>query len=95
MNALEYKQIFKENQLIRSELVRTLEGCIRTLQDYATVLATDGEIGQALFYQEQAEEAKWVAIFIAMDEKEQGWGYLEKASKDKQVQKSENSRLRA
>lgn len=95
MTALEYKQIFLENQLNRSEMVRTLEDCIRTLNAYAATLANEGEIDQALFYQEQAEEAKWLAIFTAMNEKEQGWGYLEKASKDKQVQKSENSRLRA
>lgn len=77
MTALEYKQIFSENHLKRSEMVRTLENCIRTLNAYATTLANDGEIDQALFYQEQAEEAKWIAIFTAMDEKEQGWGYLE------------------
>lgn len=77
MTALEYKQIFSENLLIRSEIVRTLEDCIRTLNAYATTLANEGEIDQTLFYQEQAEEAKWLAIDIAMNEKEQGWGYLE------------------
>lgn len=77
MTALEYKQIFSENHLNRSEIVRTLEDCIRTLNAYAITLANEGEIDQALFYQEQAEEAKWLAIFTAMNEKEQGWGYLE------------------
>lgn len=89
MTALEYKQIFSENQLKRSEMVRTLEDCIRTLNAYATTLANDGEIDQALFYQEQAEETKWLAIDIAMNEKEQGWGYLEQIQETSEGEKYE------
>lgn len=95
MTALEYKQIFLENQLNRSEMVRTLEECIRTLNDYAETLAIDDHSDRALFYQEQAEEAKWLAIFTAMDEKEQGWGYLEEVLQEKQIRKQKNMRLRA
>lgn len=94
MTALEYKQIFLENQLNRSEIVLTLEGCIRTLNEYANTLANGGNIDQALFYQRQSEETKWLAIFTAMDEKEQGWRYLEETIHEQQIRKQEDNSLR-
>lgn len=63
MSGLEYQQIFKENQLIRSELVRLLEAQIKILQENQL--------------HSKAEETKWLAITIAEDEKKQRYGYLE------------------
>lgn len=77
MTGLEYKQIFAENQLKHSEIITILEECIRTLSTRSEEVASEGNIERAIELQEKAEEAKWVAIFTAMDEKEQGWCYLE------------------
>ena len=63
MSGMEYKQILQENELYRSELVQLLEQQARILQENKTY--------------DEAEEAKWLAIGIAEDEKKQGYGYLE------------------
>lgn len=63
MSGMEYKQILQENKLYRSELVQLLEQQVKILQD------------NQLY--DKAEEAKWLAIGIAEDEKKQGYGYLE------------------
>lgn len=81
MSGVEYKQIFKENGLERSELVLLLEQQVKILIEHGR--------------DELAEEAKWLAIFTAQDEKQQGWGYLEDVSKDEQIWQPQNSRLRA
>lgn len=63
MSGMEYKQILQENELYRSELVQLLEQQARILQENKMY--------------DEAEEAKWLAIGIAEDEKKQGYGYLE------------------
>lgn len=63
MSGMEYKQILQENELYRSELVQLLEQQARILQENKMY--------------DEAEEAKWLAIGIAEDEKKQGCGYLE------------------
>lgn len=63
MSGMEYKQILQENNLYRSELVQLLEQQARILQENQMY--------------DEAEEAKWLAIGIAEDEKKQGYGYLE------------------
>lgn len=63
MSGMEYKQIFQENELYRSELVQLLEQQVKILQENQMY--------------DEAEEAKWLAIGIAEDEKKQGYGYLE------------------
>lgn len=65
MSGMEYKQILQENELYRSELVQLLEQQARILQENQMY--------------DEAEEAKWLAIGIAEDEKKQGYGYLENA----------------
>ncbi|MBK5028062.1 hypothetical protein IL314_11640 [Enterococcus faecium] len=65
MSGIEYKQILQENELYRSELVKLLEEQVKILQD------------NQLY--DEAEEAKWLAIGIAEDEKKQGYSYLENA----------------
>lgn len=56
MTGKEYLAFFKDENLKRSELVRLLERCIRTLETNNL----------------DAEEAKWLAIVIAEEEKERG-----------------------
>ena len=63
MSGMEYKQMLQENELYRSELVQLLEQQARILQENKMY--------------DEAEEAKWLAIGIAEDEKKQGYGYLE------------------
>lgn len=63
MSGMEYKQILQENKLYRSELVQLLEQQARILQENQMY--------------DEAEEAKWLAIDIAEDEKKQAYGYLE------------------
>ncbi|KAA9175856.1 hypothetical protein F6X86_14430 [Enterococcus durans] len=65
MSGMEYKQILQENKLYRSELVQLLEQQVKILQENQMY--------------DEAEEAKWLAIGIAEDEKKQGYGYLENA----------------
>lgn len=63
MSGEEYQEIFRENQLKRSALVRLLEKQIRLLQKHE--------------FFELAEETKWLAISIAEDEKAQGFDFIE------------------
>lgn len=56
MTGKEYLAFFKDEDLKRSELVRLLERCIRILETNDL----------------DAEEAKWLAIVIAEEEKERG-----------------------
>ncbi len=63
MSGEEYQEIFRENQLKRSALVRLLEKQIRLLQNHG--------------FFELAEETKWLAISIAEDEKAQGFDFIE------------------
>ena len=63
MTGAEYLAIMNENGWKRSKLVKILEESIR-------VLERNGKT-------EEAEEAKWIAIDIAEQEKEQGYLFLE------------------
>ncbi|MCR1932618.1 hypothetical protein [Enterococcus gallinarum] len=58
MDGQTYLAIFKENGLERSELVRTIESQVKTFEQYGML--------------DKAEEAKWVAIEVAEEEKKQG-----------------------
>lgn len=58
MDGQTYLAIFKENGLERSELVRTIESQVKTFEQCGML--------------DKAEEAKWVAIEVAEEEKKQG-----------------------
>lgn len=58
MDGQTYLAIFKENGLARSELVRTIESQVKTFEQCGMI--------------DKAEEAKWVAIEVAEEEKKQG-----------------------
>lgn len=58
MDGQTYLAIFKENDLVRSELVRTIESQVKTFEQCGMLY--------------KAEEAKWVAIEVAEEEKKQG-----------------------
>lgn len=58
MTGKEYIEIFKENNLVRSELVRFIEGHIKTFE--------------TLGMKDEAEESKWIAIALAEEEKAYG-----------------------
>ncbi|EPH67012.1 hypothetical protein D931_01054 [Enterococcus faecium 13.SD.W.09] len=58
MDGQTYLTIFKENGLERSELVRTIESQVKTFEQCGML--------------DKAEEAKWVAIEVAEEEKKQG-----------------------
>lgn len=62
MDGQTYLTIFKENGLVRSELVRTIESQVKTFEQCGML--------------DKAEEAKWVAIEIAEEEKTQGYPFL-------------------
>lgn len=62
MDGQTYLTIFKENGLVRSELVRTNESQVKTFEQCGML--------------DKAEEAKWVAIEIAEEEKTQGYPFL-------------------
>lgn len=62
MDGQTYLAIFKENGLVRSELVRTIESQVKTFEQCGML--------------DKAEEAKWVAIEIAEEEKTQGYPFL-------------------
>lgn len=62
MDGQTYLAIFKENGLVRSDLVKTLEHQVKVFQEN-NMLAN-------------AEEAKWLAIEIAEEEKAQGYPFL-------------------
>lgn len=55
MDGQTYLAIFKENGLVRSELVRTIESQVKTFDQCGML--------------DKAEEAKWVAIEAAEEEK--------------------------
>lgn len=57
MDGPTYLAIFKENGLVRSELVRTIESQVKTFEQCGML--------------DKAEEAKWVAIEVAEEEKKQ------------------------
>lgn len=57
MDGQTYLAIFKENGLVRSELVRTIESQVKTFEQCGML--------------DKAEEAKWVAIEVAEEEKKQ------------------------
>lgn len=58
MDGQTYLAIFKENGLVRSELVRTIESQVKTFEQCGML--------------DKTEEAKWVAIEVAEEEKKQG-----------------------
>ncbi|MGF1998268.1 hypothetical protein ACQUFO_10350 [Enterococcus casseliflavus] len=58
MDGQTYLAIFKENGLVRSELVRSIESQVKTFEQCGVL--------------DKAEEAKWVAIEVAEEEKKQG-----------------------
>ena len=58
MDGQTYLAIFKENGLVRSELVRTIESQVKTFEQCGML--------------DKAEEAKWGAIEVAEEEKKQG-----------------------
>lgn len=58
MDGQTYLAIFKENGLVRSELVRTIESQVKTFEQCGML--------------DKAKEAKWVAIEVAEEEKKQG-----------------------
>lgn len=58
MDGQTYLAIFKESGLVRSELVRTIESQVKAFEQCGML--------------DKAEEAKWVAIEIAEEEKKQG-----------------------
>lgn len=58
MDGQTYLTIFKENGLERSELVRTIESQVKNFEQCGML--------------DKAEEAKWVAIEVAEEEKKQG-----------------------
>lgn len=62
MDGQTYLAIFKENVLVRSELVKILEHQVKVFQENNML--------------ENAEEAKWLAIEIAEEEKAQGYPFL-------------------
>ena len=62
MDGKTYLAIFKENGLVRSDLVRTIESQVKTFEQCGML--------------DKAEEAKWVAIEIAEEEKTQGYPFL-------------------
>ena len=63
MDGKTYLEIFRENGLHRSEIVKLLEKQIKVLTKNSM--------------HDLAEETKWVAIVIAEKEKEQGYPFLE------------------
>lgn len=58
MDGQTYLAIFKENGIVRSELVRTIESQVKTFEQCGML--------------DKAEETKWVAIEVAEEEKKQG-----------------------
>jgi len=62
MDGKTYLAIFKENGLVRSDLVKILEHQVKVLQENNMPA--------------NAEEAKWLAIEIAEEEKAQGHPFL-------------------
>ncbi|WP_270788625.1 hypothetical protein [Enterococcus casseliflavus] len=62
MDGQTYLAIFKENDLVRSDLVRILENQVKVFQENNMPV--------------NAEEAKWLAIEIAEEEKSQGYPFL-------------------
>ena len=58
MDGQTYLAIFEENGLERSDLVRTIESQVKTFEQCGML--------------DKAEEAKWVAIEVAEEEKKQG-----------------------
>lgn len=58
MDGQTYLAIFKENGLERSELVRTIESQVKTFEQCGML--------------DKAEEAKWVAVEVAEEEKKKG-----------------------
>lgn len=62
MDGQTYLAIFKENGLVRSDLVRILEHQVKVFQENNMPA--------------NAEEAKWLAIEIAEEEKAQGYPFL-------------------
>lgn len=62
MHGQTYLAIFKENGLVRSDLVRILENQVKVFEENSLLA--------------NAEEAKWLAIEIAEEEKAQGYPFL-------------------
>lgn len=62
MDGQTYLAIFKENGLVRSDLVRILENQVKVFEENSMLA--------------NAEEAKWLAIEIAEEEKAQGYPFL-------------------
>lgn len=62
MDGQTYLAIFKENGLVRSDLVRILENQVKVFEKNSMLA--------------NAEEAKWLAIEIAEEEKAQGYPFL-------------------
>lgn len=62
MDGKTYLAIFKENGLVRSDLVRILENQVKVFEENSIPA--------------NAEEAKWLAIEIAEEEKSQGYPFL-------------------
>lgn len=62
MDGQTYLAIFKENGLVRSDLVRILENQVKVFEENSMPV--------------NAEEAKWLAIEIAEEEKAQGYPFL-------------------
>lgn len=62
MDGQTYLAIFKENGLVRSDLVKILEHQVKVFQENNMPA--------------NAEEAKWLAIEIAEEEKSQGYPFL-------------------
>lgn len=62
MDGKTYLAIFKENGLVRSDLVKILENQVKVFQENNMPA--------------NAEEAKWFAIEIAEEEKAQGYPFL-------------------
>lgn len=78
MNYKEFKDVLKEGQLEESRLVNFYLKEAGKCQKYAKGLQAHNAPNSAVEKQlRKKEEYIWLAFFTAVDEKEQGWKYVE------------------
>jgi hypothetical protein len=78
MNYKEFKDVLKEGQLEESRLVNFYLKEAGKCQKYAKGLQSHNAPKSAVEKQlRKKEEYIWLAFFTAVDEKEQGWKYVE------------------
>lgn len=78
MNYKEFKKVLKEGQLEESQLVNFYLKEAGKCQKYAKGLQAHNAPKSAVEKQlKKKEEYIWLAFFTAVDEKEQGWKYVE------------------